>query len=86
MQENPTVANAIFAPLLQTTHFYTSMIGGWWWFHHGIYPLAYFAKSAGADLAVQLPVYAVNVMAMGCLVYVATRRRGFAPGGFGSRI
>jgi hypothetical protein len=49
------------------------MIAGWWIFHNGIYPLAYFAKGAGADLAAQLPIYAVNSLAFGCLFYVATR-------------
>ena len=73
MQEKPTVSDAIFAPMIQTIHFYASMIAGWWVFHNGIYPLAYFAKGAGTDLSAQLPIYAVNVMAFGCLIYVATR-------------
>ncbi len=73
MEEKPTVSDAVFAPMIQTIHFYAAMIAGWWVFHYGIYPLAYFAKGAGSDLAAQLPIYAVNVMAFGCLIYVATR-------------
>jgi hypothetical protein len=39
----------------------TSMIK----FHHWIYPLTYFNKAAETDLAVQLPVYVLNVAAFG---------------------
>jgi hypothetical protein len=73
MEENSNYLEDVILPLFQTVHFYAAMIVGWWLFHIGIYPFAYFAKGAGADLAAQLPIYAINVMAFGCLVYVATR-------------
>lgn len=54
-------------------HFQLSLIAGWWLFHRAIYPLAYFAKGSGGDLAAQLPIYAINVLAFGCLTYTASR-------------
>ncbi len=73
MKENSSYLEDMILPLFQTAHFYAAMIVGWWIFHNGIYRLAYFAKGTGADLSAQLPIYAVNVMAFGCLVYVTTR-------------
>lgn len=61
----------VFIWFIQAMHFNASMIAGWWYFHNEIYPLAYFAK-AGADIATQLPVYAMNVMAFGAMVHMIT--------------
>jgi hypothetical protein len=72
-QENTNVTDSALGPLLHMVHFYASMVAGWWAFHNGIYPMAYFAKSAGASLSAQLPIYALNTMAFGCMAYVITR-------------
>ena len=67
------IVSSVLDPLIHTIQFYASMMGGWWMFHHGVYPLAYFAKSGEASLVAQLPIYAINVMAFGCMAYVITR-------------
>ena len=59
--------------LLSFFHFYVSVIAGWCIFNKSAYPLAFLAKVSNPDLAGQLPIYALNVLAFSCLVYVATR-------------
>lgn len=65
-RESPLVS------ILYMLHFYASMTAGWAMFHNVVYPLAYFAKHIGPDPSAQLPIYFLNVLAFGCLVYTAT--------------
>lgn len=71
--QNQSEQDSAFVSLVYMIHFYASVILGGIMFHRVIYPFAYFAKEVGTDLAAQLPIYFINVMAFGCLVYVATR-------------
>jgi hypothetical protein len=56
--------------LITMAHFYASQGLGWMLYQSLIYP---HVQIASIEQASMIPVYILNVMAYGCLVYVATK-------------
>lgn len=65
--------DSVFYSLMSTAHFYVSLILGLRLFDVLIYPYFYVETGHAGALAATLPIYALNAMAFGTLVYVATR-------------
>lgn len=73
MEKYYNQSDSIFFEIVYLIHFYFSLIVGWGIFHTTVFPMAYFAKEYSSNLQAQLPVYVVNVLAFGCLVYLVTK-------------
>jgi hypothetical protein len=65
--------NSVSFYWLSGLHSNISLLVGWSLFTKIVYPLLYVKPGTVEQIALSLPLYALNVLAFGTLVYVATR-------------